>query len=284
MKRIALVLLLLATPLFGQTAPDCGALQSLGALYGIRAVMLQPHTSIYDVQRAIDQRIDALREPLGNGRYRWLRYVRPSGEAPEEKKGHLAVAVQGSAEDMDHFEASDDNVFAIKIVVPEKRSMFNRNNAVYVGVVTVSYDDHGRNMTRTEKIDAWMNPDTSRTIDLRAISEHADVGLDCATHQHDRREALVEIHFVHAVPEDNPENPAYPAIRTLRDIRNYPEPSAVDRTIADLEARLYPSVEPVPLISIVTDLRKADELMHSNKSEEQEKGTKLLQETLRRLH
>lgn len=284
MKRIVLVLLFLAAPLFAQTRPDCAALQSLGALYEVRAVMLQPHTSIYDVQRAIDQRIDQLREPLGNGRYRWLRYVRPSGNAPEEKKGHLTVAVQGSAEDADHFEAADDNVFAVRIVVPEKRSIFNRNNAVWVSTVTLTFDDRGRTMTRTEKINAWMNPDTSRTFDLGTVSEHAVVGLDCATHEHDRRESLVEIHFVHAVAEDDPDNPAYPAIRALRDVRNYPEPAAVDRTIAELEARLFPSVEPVPLLEIVTDLRKADELMNSKKPEEQEKGTKLLHETLRRLH
>jgi len=283
MKLIVLLALFLATPLFAQTRTDCAALQSLGALYDIRAVMLRPHTSIYDVQRAIDHRIDVLREPLGNGRYRWVRWVRPSGNAPEEKKGHLAVAVQGSA-DADHFEASDDNVFAVKIVVPEKRSIFNRNNAVYVGTVHISYDDRGRTKTRTETINAWMNPDTSRTFDLGTISEHADVGLDASAHEHDRREALVEIHFVHAVAEDDPDNPASPAIRTLRDIRNYPEPAAVDRTIADLERQLFPSTEPLPLLSLVADLRHADELMNSKKPEEQEKGTKLLKETLRRLH
>jgi hypothetical protein len=37
------------------------------------------------------------------------------------------------------------------------------------------------------------------------------------------------------------------------------------------------------MLTLVADLRAADELMRSEKPEEQEKGSKLLKETLRRL-
>ena len=39
----------------------------------------------------------------------------------------------------------------------------------------------------------------------------------------------------------------------------------------------------MPLLAIVQDLRRADELMRSDKAGDQEKGNKLLRETLRRL-
>ena len=282
MKRVFLIAMLFAAvPLFAvDTADDCRPYQQLAALYEIRSVMLRPYSSSYTVDKVIDGRVDQLRGPLADGNYRWIRWVRPSGDAPYDKHGHTVVGVNGASSDS--FEASGQHAFAVAIVVPQKKSLFSSNNAVYVGKVRLSYVIDGRMRTKEETINAWMNPDTSRTIDLGGIADRAEASLDASTNQKDVKNALVEIHFRNAVPRDDPSNPSYDTIVALQKLRGA-DPYAIDSEIARLEQSLFPDAAPIPLVGIVTDLRRAGDLMRSKKDEEKEKGRKLVEETMRRL-
>src|SRR5712691_8101980 len=106
MRRALLFLavLFIATPLFAIN--DCtGQLTHLGTLYQLRSMMMRTYTSSYDVQRFIDRRIEDLREPLPSGGYRWVRWMRPTGDAPIDKNVHNVVAAQGVG-DPDSFEAT----------------------------------------------------------------------------------------------------------------------------------------------------------------------------------
>src|SRR5438309_427127 len=78
----------------------------------------------------------------------------------------------------------------------------------------------GRPDTMEKTIDAWMNPDTSKTFDLETIADHVDVSLDSGADADHVREALVEIHILQAVADDDPENPAYLAIESLKRVRH----------------------------------------------------------------
>lgn len=283
MKRLLIGLLLLPLSAFAVVeGDDCrAALAHLTALYEIRSLMMKRYTSSYDVSKLIDRRLDQLREPLPEGGYRWVRWVRRESDAPTEKRGHTVNAVNGSGSDS--FEASRDHVFAVRIAVPQKRSLFNANRPVYVGTVRMNYTVNGRSRTKEEAINNWMNPDTSRTIDLGTIADHVDVSLDASTNQKDVKTALVEIHFRQAVAEDDPANPAYSTIRALDRIRDSADPGTIDAEIASVERGLFPGSDPLPILSLISDFRRADELMRSKKTEDQEKGDKLLKETLRRL-
>src|SRR5438045_2504879 len=170
MKRF-IFLLLFATPLFAVTNDDCHAYQQLATLYEVRDLMLRG-ASGYTIDQAIDERLGPLREG-------WVRWVRPEGDASVDKHVHVVAAANGSTSD--NFEASCEHPFAVKVVVPSKRSLFNRNNPVYVGTLHVSYSAGGRTRTKDQPIDAWMNPDTSKTIDLGTIAEHADATVDAST-------------------------------------------------------------------------------------------------------
>jgi hypothetical protein len=283
MKRVmGIGLLLIAAPLFAaEVADPCGAYMQLGALYEVRSLMMKPYASSYDVDNFINGRVEQLRDPLPDGGYRWVRWIRPDGDAPVDKHSHTVVAVQGS--NSDPVEASGQHAFAIRIAVPAKKSLFSRNNAVYVGNVRVSYTVNGRLREKNEKINQWMNPDTSRTIDLGAIADRAEASLDASTAAANVKESLVEIHFVQAVAQDDPANPAYDTVRSLERIRRNPDAYSVDNEIAKRERELFPGAEPLPLLSIVADLHRADELLHSKKNEDYEKGMKLLRETMRRV-
>ncbi|MEA2337254.1 MAG: hypothetical protein QOE82_1261 [Thermoanaerobaculia bacterium] len=283
MKRLmGLALLLIAAPLFAADMTDaCGAYMQLGALYEVRALMMKPSTSSHDVDNLINARVEQLRDPLPDGGYRWVRWVRPEDDAPIDKHGHTVIAIHDSG--TDSVEASGQHAFAVRIAVPAKKSLFSRNNAVYVGNVHVSYTVNGRMRSKDEKINQWMNPDTSRTIDLDAITDRAEVTLDAATSAKNVKEALVEIHFVQAVAQDDPANPFYDTIRSLERIRRNPGDYTVDNEIAKRERELFPNAEPLPLLAIVSDLRQAEDLIRSKKDDDYEKGMKLLRETMRKM-
>lgn len=286
MKRMSLVLaaLLFASPVLAVDPDDCRGYRALGALYELRAALMKPHASSYDIGNIIDRRIEEFREPTGQGTYRWVRWVRPDGDAPFQKEGHLAMALHERG-DSDAFEASSQHVFAVRVAVPRKRSLLNGNNRVYVGSVHVTYDLNGRVREKVEKIDQWMNPDTSRTIDLEVIADHARASLDASADANHVKESLVELHFEQAVAEDDPANPEYETIRSLGRVRSaYDMDREIDEQIAQLEQTMFSSSRPLPILQIVKDLRRADDLMRSKKEKEVEQGKDLLQDTLRRLH
>jgi hypothetical protein len=281
MKQL-LLLLLLASPALAIDVDECGGtLSHVSALYELRSLMMKSYTSSYDVQRFVDGRIEQLREPLPQGGYRWVRWVRPGGEGPFVKETVTVAAEQGVS--TDNVEADGSQVYAVRVVVPRKRSLLNANNPVYVGTVRIDYEENGRPRERSETINQWMNPDTTRTIDLGTIADRVQASLGAATSRRNRREAVVEIHLRQAVAQDDPSNPSYSAIRALQRVRESPDPVTVDAEIAAIERTAFPGTDSLALLTIISDLRKADEWMRSEKPEEQEKGLKLLRETLRRL-
>jgi hypothetical protein len=277
MRKAIFAFLLLPVSAFGIETADCAAATQLATLYQIRSLMLKPYSSSYDVDNFIDKKLDELREPLSGGGFRWVRWARPSGDPEYDKHGHNVVGVQGS--NSDNFEASGDHAFAVRIAVPSKRSLFSGNNAVYVGAVHVRYNVAGRERTKDEVINNWMNPDTTRTIDLGTIADHADVSLDASTAQKNVKSSLVEIHLLKAVAQDDPANPNYESIATLKRLRN-----SFDRDLIDDEIAKFEPSGSIPLYHVIRELRRADDLIRSKKEDDQQKGEKLLKETLRRLH
>ena len=280
MKNFIAALLVVAAPAVA-AAEDCATLDHLSALYEVRGAIIRGESS-YTTDGIVDRYIDQLRVPVGNGRFRWVKYERPAGDGPELKKVHEVHAVQGSGSDT--FEASDGQVYQVRVVVPRKRSLFNGNNAVYVGRVHIDYEVEGRQLSKDLDVEAWMSPDTSRTIDLRAIADHAHATLEASAEAKHAKEAVVELHFDEAVPRDDPENPAYDQIVALRRLRSDTSPLHVDDEIATLERRLFPSASPLPLAQIINDLKRADSLMRSSKAKDQEQGERLLHDALRALH
>lgn len=278
---VPLSVLLFTCPL---AANDCeSSLTHLGALYELRTRLMPTYiTTTYEAERFANQRIEQLREPLPEGGYRWVRWVRPPGEGPVKKESHTVRAVQGGT-DPDHFEASAKQIYAVRVVVPRKRSILRENNRAYVGVARVTYTVDGRTRTRDEPINQWMNPDTSRTVDLGDIADRVQVSVDLSTARNKVGETLVEVHFSQAVAQDDPANPAYSTIRMLERIRQAPYAETVDAEIAALERTLFPESEPIHVLTFIGALREADRLIRSDKPEEQEKGSKLLKETLQRL-
>jgi hypothetical protein len=271
-----------ASSAFALDPKDCADYRALAALYEVRSELLERYPSTSDVNEIVDRHVEAMREPTNDGGYRWVDWVRPSGDGPVEKKGHTVNATQGTA-NLDVFETTFAHTYAVRVVVPRKRSLLNANAAVWVGTVRVRYSVDGRTRTKEQAVNAWLNPDTSRTIDLEAIADRVDVSTDVATAAKNAREALVEIHGQQAVMRDDPANPAYDAIRLLSRVRGSSDAYTIDSAIASLERDLFPGADPMPLLDVITDLRRVEELLRGNKDDDREKAERLLRDALRKL-
>ncbi|HEY0592968.1 MAG TPA: hypothetical protein VGF40_14440 [Thermoanaerobaculia bacterium] len=286
MKRslIALAVLALALPFAAraQRADDCAALRTLQALYEIRQLSMVAHPSSYAVDRAIETHLDRLRDPLPGGGYRWVRLTRPVGDGPVVKREHL-VQADHAAGDREQFEADGSVPFAVRIVVPRKRSLTKANKELWVGTVRVRYATEGQTKTLERKIDAWLLPDNSRTIDLGVIADRAEVEVETATKSGNRGQSLVEVHFRQAVAQDDPANPNFEGVEALKRLQYSADAATIDLEIARLERQLFPGIEITPFTTIVTRLREAEALLRSEKEEEKAKGQKALAEVVRSL-
>lgn len=276
MKNVALFLCLLPVCAFGVETTDCSTAMQLSALYQVRALILRGDSTSSDVADFINGKLDTLRGPMPNGAFRWVQWTRPSGSADYDKQVHTVAAVHGNG--TDSFESSGNHSYAVRIAVPSKRSLIHGNNPVFVGTVHIHAVVNGRERTKDEAINNWMNPDTSRTIDLGTIADHADVSLDSSVDPRDVKEAVVEIHLLKAVAQDDPANPSYEAIQSLKRVRDSSDSDSIDDEIA----RIAPD-DSMPLVHIVHDLHRAGDLMRSSKEKDQHEGQRLLKETLDRL-
>jgi len=277
--RFALAILLFPLPAVAQECPELVALR---ALYGIRELMMGPYASSYEIGNWIDQQLNELRDPLPTGGYRWVRFVRPSGDAPVVKREHLISSDFASGE-RDTFEAEADHPFAVRVAVPRKRTLLKGNKEAYIGTVRIRYVKDGQEKVMEKRINEWLAPDTSRSFDLGLIADRADVAAETATRSGSLKDSLVEIHFRQAVAQDDSENPNYETVAALKRIRTSPDPVTLDLEIARLERRLFPGIDVIPFTTMGVRLREAEKLMVSEKEEEREKGRKMLAEVVRSL-
>lgn len=263
-------------------AQECPELAALRALYGIRQLMMEPYATSYSVTQWIDEQLDQLRDPLPSGGYRWVRFVKPTGDAPVVKREHLVNAdyARGS---LDTFEAEADHPFAVRIVVPRKRSLLKPNKEAYVGKVTIRYQKDGEEKVMEKQLKEWLAPDTSRSFDLGVIADRAEVAAETAARAANVKETLVEVHFRQAVAQDDPDNPNYEAITSLKRIRSSADPLTIDFEIGKLERRLFPGIDVIPFTVIGVRLREAEKLVKSDTEEDREKGKKMLAEVVKSL-
>ncbi len=285
MKRslVALAIFAFLLPVAARAqSDDCAALQTLQALYEIRQLSMVASPSSYAVDRAIETSLDRLRDPLPSGGYRWVRWTRPAGDGPVVKREHLVQADQASGE-LELFEADATVPYAVRIVAPRKRSLTKANKELWVGTVNIRYWTEGKMKTMERRVDTWLMPDNSRTIDLGVIADRAEVSVETGTKSGNRGQSLLEVHFRQAVAQDDPSNPNFEGVEALKRLQYAADPSAIDLEIARLERQLFPGVEVTPFTTIVTRLREAEALLRSEKEEEKEKGRKALADVVRAL-
>lgn len=280
MRTLFLLLAVVCSSMSAFAAVDCDVdVRALNALYDVRDLLIT-RSSSYTIDNRISMHIENLRDPLPQGGYRWVIWVKPTSDAPVQKKTHVVSSVKDDG-DTETFEATGDHPFEVRVVVPRKRSTFSANKSVYVNKLVVRYEKDGRQQQLEKTIDKWMAPDTSQSFDLGGIADRADAQLEVATRSTDAKQAVAEIHFRRAVATDDPDNPHYETIQALRSLSSDPSPDRLEREITIREKRLFPDARFVRLVPLFEQIRTATDLIKSEKPEEQEKGKKALEAAIK---
>jgi hypothetical protein len=283
MRRYVVCFILALFTMPAAASEDCRDLEALDALYGVRGLLIRGAPS-WSITSEIDDRIRALREPLAEGGFRWVRLVRPpAGQGPSSRKGYFVKSASETAPDL--FESEGASAWAVSVVVPRKRSLLRANNESWVGDATITCTIDGRSETRRESIRRWMKPDTTHTVDLGgSIAQECRVRVETATKPaFTNNQALVEIHIRQAVEQDDPANPNHETIRMLDRVRTSANPETLDYEIARLERRLFPSLDIYPFTRLLHETREARRLLRSEKEDDRDKGAKMLDEVVKEI-
>lgn len=284
MRTLTLGLALLFVPfsLSAQSDPGCTGVQSLASLHAVRDAMVASGASSYEVARTIDEQLHLLRGPQANGSYRWVLLARPAGDAPVVRREKLVHATREN-EEVDTFEARAATPFSVAVVVPRKRSILRGNNAVWIGEVRIEVESEGERDSVTHAVNDWLRPDTTRTFDLGVIADSATVEIEAATDSSSSGEALVEVHFMQAVTQDDPLNPEARGVQALERIRADTDPEVVDYELAVLEREVLGATRSIPFATTLARIVEAEALMKSEKEEERTRGLEILQDVVKDL-
>ncbi len=283
MKRALLAFALLLVPIAAPAQESCPEdVFLLRNLYELRELMLLPSSGSWDFSERLNGQIDAIREPLGDGTYRWVDYSVPRSDGPVTRRDRLVNTADGTG-DFDSLEASGTKIYAVRLVVPRKRSLFRANESLRIGMLRITTVTDGESSTREMPLDRWFSPDSSKTIDLDGIADRVTVSVAATTHAEDVGEALVEIHLLQAVPTDNPDNPHFDTLQVLRRLGSSWDPYVLELEIGRAEQRLFPEARPLPLLVVLPQLREVQRLLSSEEPADRNKAIEELSKALKSL-
>jgi hypothetical protein len=173
--------------------------------------------------RIVEEDIEILRGKRSDGTYQYASYEKmDSGRVSD------SFSVQPEKTDT-VLELKGNFVYRLVMSAPSRRMVVTRNKRVYVERVEIEYipEKETAKKTQTTKIDAWIEPGTSRTIELEGVVRQATAKV------HARGDAEgygnLVLTFVQGRVFDDPTSPYADAVASekaiLKAIRNNDIPS-----------------------------------------------------------
>jgi len=183
-----------------------------------RVVALAPDLS--DARPAIlalvDDDITTLREPRGDGSFRWASLKPEEASRVKEEKAVEAVSTEPK---VDTITVSASKAYRLVITVPQKRSLVSANNRVFVRNALADWIGFDGQSRKTEiPINVWIEPSNSHSVLLPDITKSAKVTVELAVESGSKK-AVAEVALLQAKLVDDPSSPYFPAVRRLLQIR-----------------------------------------------------------------
>lgn len=167
------------------------------------------------IRRVADENLEMLREPRGDGSYRWANLQRI--EAGRRSSDGEIVKVHSEAE-LDTIAVAGQRIYSAIISVPKRRTMFSSNNKVWVrDLVVESEMVDGRTRTYEIPVGEWIEPEDSRTVPLEDVALKARVVARLGV-QTGNTKSAAEVTILEASLVDDPRNPYYPFVRQFKGI------------------------------------------------------------------
>lgn len=192
------------------------------------------------LRRIVNDDIELLRGHRSDGTYQYAGYERM-------ESGRVSEALSVRARD-EKLEIHGSFVYRLLIESPSRRLLVTKNRRVYLDRADIEYipDRGGAQKLQSVKIDAWIEPSGSRTIDFDDIARQATVRV-YARADKDSGYGNVVLSLIQARVFDNPDSPYADAVASAKailralDHDDVPSIRAMATRMAD---DLQPSVGP----------------------------------------
>jgi hypothetical protein len=193
-----------------QVDSDLRALSRVAALAdnlnNVRQVMLA----------IVDNDIDNLREPRGDGTYRWASLAREEASRVKDQKSIERVQ---SEKELREVTLTAPNAYRVEVSVPTKQSLLSKNNRVYIrNVIVDSTGFDGKIVHQEIPVNAWVNPGDANGIPLPEIGKTVKATVELGVESGDKR-AVADVALVQAKLADDPKSPHFPVVQRLLRIR-----------------------------------------------------------------
>jgi hypothetical protein len=164
-----------------------------------------------------DADIESLRDPRGDGTYRWASLQREEGGRVRDEKTIEHVSTE---KELRYVTVTGPNGYRVEVTVPRKRGTFAANNRVWVRNVLVESTGFDGKISQHEiPVNAWVNPGDSNGVPLpeigKSVKATAELGVESGSKQ-----AVAEVSLVQAKLVDDPTSPYFPAVKRLVQIRD----------------------------------------------------------------
>lgn len=173
-----------------------------------------------------DNDIETIREPRGDGTYKWASLQREEGGRVSDEKTIEHVYTEN---ELRYITVTGANGYRVEVTVPKKRGTFSANNRVWVrNVIADSTGFDGKTTHHEIPVNAWVNPGDSNGVALpeigKSVKATAELGVESGN-----KAAVATVALVQAKLVDDPNSPYFPAAKRLLQIRDFEAARTIDR-------------------------------------------------------
>jgi hypothetical protein len=232
-KTFAAALLLLASAALAQetaTTPRDEKSEMLAADLHTLGRVTEVAKDLNDERQVLlavtDSDIEAIRDPRGDGTYKWASLQREEGGRVNDEKTVEQVSTE---KELRYVAVSGANGYRVEVIVPRKRSTFAANNRVWIRNVLVDSTAFDGKTTHQEiPVNAWVNPGDANGVALpeigKSVKATAELGVESGN-----KAAVATVSLVQAKLIDDPNSPYFPAAKRLLQIRDFVAARNIDR-------------------------------------------------------
>lgn len=247
------------------------------------------------MRRIVDDDIERLRMPRPDGTYQYAAHERMEG-------GRIAdgYSIQRRKDDqLAKLELKGDLVYRLIISVPARRLLVSRNRRLFVDRAEIEFIPQGSSAARVQNvpIGAWLEPGTSRSIDIEQIARQATVRV-FARADRERGSGNLSLTLLRARIFDLPESPWAAAVTSAKGILRALDGGGDPKSIRSLALRMESELRPVQALTpppsnpppaaglppedVESELQMIEDLLTGSESERRE-GLDRLHQLIRRI-
>ncbi|MCK9225640.1 MAG: hypothetical protein M0R46_13340 [Candidatus Muirbacterium halophilum] len=167
----------------------------------------------HELNRLADNSLHILRHPVSNNEYRYANWEKRYNSDSRMTVMNVEYGENRFQTISNRFE----HIYSVQIEVPKKWGLFHGNDPIYVRSMYISYKDlKGQNKSLNYAVNRWFNVKDEQTFELGIIALSADVTIEAACQNGEKKDCALYINAKKAELVDSFANPNYSAVENFK--------------------------------------------------------------------